>query len=102
MSAADVMNRPLSRELAAADVRSYIKDFARDDADELALRLADLIMQPAQHASSRARVVVLDETNADSRALELLLVPALEEEPARVAEYAGLDEQHARKLGWRN
>ena len=43
---------PAKSGRAAADVRSHIKDFARDDADELALRLADLIMQPAQHASS--------------------------------------------------
>src|SRR5712691_4937941 len=36
---------------AAADVHRHIENLAGDDADELALRLADLVVQPAQHAS---------------------------------------------------
>src|SRR5207245_9875925 len=93
---------PTKIRRAAADVRRDIEDLAGDDADELALRPADLIMQPAQHAPPRARVIVLDEARADSRALELPLVPALIEEPARVAENAGLDEQHFRESGRRS
>src|SRR5713101_1647314 len=81
----------------AADVHRDIKDFAGDNADELPLRLADLVVQPAQHALLRARVIVLDKGRADSLALELPLVPALEEESARVAEHSGLKEQHIRE-----
>src|SRR5437667_240896 len=46
--------------------------------------------------------IVLDETSTDSSALELPFVPALEEEAARIAEYAGLEEQHFRESGRRD
>src|SRR5438552_2773135 len=79
---------------AAPDIHRHIENLPGDDADELALRPADLVVQPAQHALLRARVIVLNEVRTDSRALELPLVPAFEEESARVAEHSGLKEEH--------
>src|SRR6267378_6046084 len=90
---------PAKSGRAAADVHRHVEDLAGDYPDELALRLADLIMQPAQHAASRAGVVVLDETGADPRALELPFVPALEEEAARIAEHPRFEKQHFREAG---
>src|SRR6185503_7866399 len=42
---------------AAAQVDGDVEHFAGDDAHQLSLRLADLVVQPAQDAAARARVV---------------------------------------------
>jgi hypothetical protein len=80
----------------AADVYGDIPDRAARDRDELCLRLLQLIMQSSQGAAHGAGMIVLDEGLVDPRGGVARLLPALEEEPARVAEDAGLDEQHAR------
>jgi hypothetical protein len=83
---------PAEGRRAAADIDRDVEDLARGDANQLALRQAQLVVQPAQHTLARARVVVLDEPRPDSRLLEFPLVPALEEKAARVAEDFRLDE----------
>jgi hypothetical protein len=62
--------------------------------------MLDLVMQPAQHAARRARMIVLHELGVDTRRLrERLAVVALEKEAALVAEHLRLDQQHARERG---
>src|SRR5206468_11363009 len=87
------------RRRATADIDRDIENLARGHTNQLPLRLTDLVVQPTQHAFLRARVVVLDEPCVDSRALEFPLVPALEEEAARVAEYARLNKQYVGNPG---
>ena len=45
----------------AAKVDGDVPDMAREDADELALGLAELIMQATEYAFDRERLVVLNE-----------------------------------------
>src|SRR5690606_25558718 len=63
------------------------------------LRVLFLEVEPAQDAALGARVVVLHERAGDARLGVAPGVVALQEEPARVAEDAGLDEEHARQRG---
>src|SRR5882762_7494677 len=90
---------PAKSGRAAANVHRHVEDFPDHDPDEPALRLADLVVQPSEHTTSRTRIIVLDETGMDSYALEFPFVPALEEKPARIAEHPGFEKQHFRKPG---
>ena len=45
----------------AAKIDGDIPDMAGKDADEFALRLAELVMQASEHAPDGKRLVVLDE-----------------------------------------
>ena len=82
--------RPKVGELRA-QVDRDVEHFAGDDAHELALRVLDLVVEAAQHAAPRARVVVLHERRVEPGRRERARVPALEEEAALVAEDARLD-----------
>ena len=68
------------------------------DAHQLALRLGgQLVVQAAQDAASRPRVVVLHELDLDpGGGAERLAVVALQEEAALVAEDARLEQQYVR------
>lgn len=81
---ADPFAEPRAR---AAQVNGDVVDFAGDDAHKLSLRLLDLIVQPAQNALGRSRVIVLHEVDIEAgRVLENSTVVALEEEATRIAE----------------
>jgi hypothetical protein len=82
---------------SGSDVDSDVEDHAARHTHQLALRMRRLLpVQAAQHAARRARMVVLDEGDPlAGRGHERLLVVALEEEAARVAEHLGLDDEHA-------
>ena len=54
-------DRTAERRRAPAQIDDDVEDLAGDDAHELALRVLDLVVQSAQHAAPRARVVVLHE-----------------------------------------
>ena len=56
-------------------------------------------MQAAQRATGRAGLVVLDERVGDPRLAILALVERLQEVPAGVAEYVGLDHEDAWQIG---
>ena len=45
----------------AAQIDGDVPDMAREDADEFALRLAELVMQAAEYALDGERLVVLNE-----------------------------------------
>src|SRR5690606_39211728 len=84
---------------AAPEVHDDVVDGAAGTLDELALGVAPLEVEAAEGAPPRTRVVVLHERGGDAVRAVALGVVALEEEPARVGEDAGLDEQDARDLG---
>lgn len=52
-------HRMAKREGAAAHIHGYVKHLASGAAHQLSLRLHQLVMQPAQHATPAARLVVL-------------------------------------------
>src|SRR6185437_12937483 len=74
----------------------HVEHFARGHANELALGMLDLVMQAAQNAAARARMVVLHEIRGDARFGKRAAVPAFEKKTARVLEHPGLDDQHVR------
>jgi hypothetical protein len=80
-----------------------IKDFAGDDTDELTLGVRrQLIMQSAQHAPTRARMVVLHEFNSPpDLGTKRTLAKALEEKPSIVTKDLWLDDDHIRNRGRR-
>jgi hypothetical protein len=92
--AAQLHANPLAEARAAApDVDRHVEHAASRHAHELALRLRrQLVVETAQHAARRARMVVLHELVAGAGELvEQLLVEALHEEAALVAEHARLE-----------
>ncbi|RMS05884.1 hypothetical protein ALP75_203295 [Pseudomonas syringae pv. actinidiae] len=83
----------------AADVHRHIQHCADSDAHQLTLCVFDLIMQAAQHASLRARVVVLHKL--PGQASGLLKSPGVEafiEEASFITEYLGFQNQDFRQL----
>ncbi len=100
----------LGRQLAAiplaegrrtlAQIDGHVKHRALGHAHQLALRLLDLVMQAAQHALGRTRMVVLHEQLGDTGQFgKAARVVAFEEEAAVVAEDLGLEHQQARQRG---
>jgi hypothetical protein len=61
--------------------------------------MAYLVVQPAQHAARRARMVVLHEVDVEASFAKRAPVPALEEESTLVAEHARLDDEHVGDRG---
>src|SRR5471032_27333 len=77
---------------AFTDIDGDIKYLALNHTHELPLRVLDLIMQSAQYATCRPRMVVLDELNARFNLLgKLAAVEALVEVAACIAEHLRLD-----------
>ena len=84
------------RGRAAPKIHRHVEHLPRHHAHELALRLARLEVQAAQHAGGRARVVVLDErARAPGGAAEPVVAEGLHEEAARVFVHLGLEDEHA-------
>lgn len=94
-------------ELAAGrrgrvDVHGYVVDRTATDADQLALRTTALEMQAAQHATCRARVIVLHEGVRDAQLPVALGLVALQEKPPGITEYLRFDDQHAGQYGFQH
>ena len=80
---------------AAADIDRHIKHLTGRYANQLSLRLLDLVMQATQHIARRFRVIVLHEVNGKPRRfVKGILVKALEKEATLIAKNFRLDEQH--------
>src|SRR3569623_2010716 len=75
-------------------VHRHVEHFAQRDADQLRLRVGILHVHPPQHATRRARQVVLHELAGDSPRAVPLARPGLEEISACVAEDVRLEQQH--------
>ena len=71
---------------AAPQVHGHIEHGAGHDPHQFALRLGELVMQPAQHMLLGAVLVVLDELQVEARRGELALGPGLEEVAAGILE----------------
>jgi hypothetical protein len=78
-----------------AQIHCHVEHRAAHHPHQLALRRVELVMQPAQHALRRARMVVLHEIQVQPQCGEGLAVPAFHEEAARVAEHPGFDQEDA-------
>ena len=82
---------------AAADVDGYVEDAAAGAADDLSLRLLELVVQAADDALSRERVVVLHELGGQAEVGEDRGVEGLQEEAAVVAEDPRLNDLYGRE-----
>jgi len=82
---------------AEADVHGDIENLTPRDPAELGLRVAKLIMQPAQHPARGMGMIVLHERLANSRLGESVLAVGLHEEAARIFEDPRLDEEYSGK-----
>ena len=80
------------------DVQRHVVDSALAGAHQLALGLAFLEVQAAQHPARRARVVVLHEVPAQrGEGVVALLAVALQQEAALVLEDVRMDDDYARQ-----
>lgn len=77
---------PLTERLGVTpEIDSNIENFPGDDAHELTLGILDLVMQAAQYAALRTRLVILDEIDVDAELCQHALVVTFQKKPARVA-----------------
>src|SRR5262249_34676994 len=81
---------------AEADVDGHVEDRALDHMNQLALRPAELQVQPADRTAGRTRVVVLHEHVDDSTRAVFFGVVRLEKKSAHVAANVRLDDDD----GW--
>src|SRR5712691_10860106 len=73
---------------AAAQIHDHVENFAGVYLDELALRLADQVVQPAQNVAHGERLIVLNEVDVEaSRLFELAAVVALDKKAALVRKH---------------
>ena len=90
------------RRRAPPQVDRDVPHLAAHAADQLALRVLDLVVEAAQHAAAGARMIVLHERGVDSGGGERARVPGLEKEAAVVAADDGLDQPHVGNRGRRD
>ena len=85
---------------AAPDVHGHIQHPATGDAHQLALGVFALVMQAAQHAASRAGMIVLHEGAGDALRGQDVFAEAFDEKSPGIAMHDGLDEQDAGQGGF--
>src|SRR5581483_3540163 len=68
-------------------VNEHVQHFSADDSYQLALRLLNLIMQPAQDGALRVGMIVLNELAANAKLLEDLKVITFEKKSPIILEY---------------
>ena len=86
----------------AAEIDCNVPDVAGEDADELPLGLAELIMKPAEYASCGEGLVVLHESTGKSGGFEGILVENLGEPAAVIAKTSGLNKFDIEQRGIEN
>src|SRR5690348_4600244 len=85
---------------AAPQVDHHVVDLAEEHLHELALRLADLVVQAAQHVTHGERLVVLYELDLEAgRFIEPLAVIALEKMSPPVGKYLWLEDENVWEVG---
>src|SRR5208283_4416872 len=80
-----------------AQVHGNIEDLAFHHPHQFALRMLDLVMQPAQDIALRTGMIVLHKPILDAQVRQGALVVAFQEESAPVAEHARLEKHQARQ-----
>ena len=83
----------------AAKIDGHIENLAGDHPGQLALGLAELVVQAAQSTPAGAAVVVLDKGLRQPRGGKLAGMPGFHEEAAFITEDIRLDEHHVRNAG---
>jgi hypothetical protein len=76
----------------AAEVHGDVPDMAGEDADELALGLAELIVQATEYAFDRERLVILNELGGETGCGKGRLIEYFCEPAATISETLGLNE----------
>ena len=76
----------------AAEVDGYVPDVAREDADEFALGLTELIMQAAEDALDGKRLIVLNELGGQAGSGECGLIEYFCKPAATISKALGLNE----------
>jgi hypothetical protein len=87
---------------AAADVHRNVAHAAAQNADQFAQDLRILQMQPAQHAISRARKIVLHERTNDPVHCVAICLEGFEEKSTLIAVHLRLDDQDVGNCGHEN
>ncbi len=80
------------------DINRYIEDLPSNHTHKLALRLLNLIVQPAQNISYGVRMIILDKLSRNTYLFKLSLVVAFKEKAALVLVYHRFQNQHVRDL----
>lgn len=86
----------------AADVDGYIPYMAGEDADELSLRLAKLVVETSEDAPGGKGLIVLNELSGEVGVAEGILVENFSEPSTVVAKALGLNEFDIGKRGVEN
>jgi hypothetical protein len=73
------------------EVDGDVPDVAREDADELTLGLAKLVVKTAQHALDGEGLIILDELSGEAGGLECCLIEYFCEPTATIPKALGLD-----------
>jgi hypothetical protein len=76
----------------AAEVDGYVPDVARENADEFALGLTELVMQAPEDALDGERLIVLNELGGQAGSGECRLIEYFCEPAATISEALGLNE----------
>jgi hypothetical protein len=85
---------------ASANIHGHIKGFAFDDAAKLGLRMVGLLVQAAQRAPYRARMVIPHKLFGDAQRGELAAMIGLHEKAASIAKDFGTKLEDAGKRGF--
>ena len=86
----------------AAEIDGYIPNVAGEDADELPLRLAELVVKSAEDALSGKGLIVLNELTRESGGREGTLVENFREPTATIAKAPGLNQFDIEQRGIKN
>ena len=86
---------------ADANIHRDVEHFALHHAAQLGLRIAELVVQAAQHPARRARMIVLHELVLDAGARQHVLAIGFHEEAARVLVDSRLHHQYVREARFR-
>ena len=81
------------------EIDGYIPDVAGEDANEFALRMTQLVVEPAENAACGKRLIVLSEDRRKTEGGEGVRIKKLSEPAALVAVAPGLQDFHIAQGG---
>ncbi|MNE56665.1 hypothetical protein D3C80_1515900 [compost metagenome] len=84
---------------AATDINGNVEDFTDGDTNQFALSVFQLVVQAAQYAFLRARMIVLDELCVQaSRLFKSLGIEAFIKEASLITKYLRFDDQNTGQI----
>src|SRR5579864_3003225 len=81
----------------SAHVDRHVENLATYDPHQFSLRMANLVMQPAENISCRERLIVLHKSFPDSKIRHDLFVVALKKKTASISENLRFEKQNSSK-----